>query len=89
MPTYNGFNTAMFRATVTAGAAAEADLDVPGINPGDVLLAVLHQDAEGLLLADLSAEASITEPDVVQLAGTDTTGDVLLTLWLDTSQPES
>lgn len=88
MPTYNGFNTAMFRATVTAGAGAAADLDVPGIDPGDVLLAVLHQDSGGLFLADLGAEASITEPDVIQLADTDTTGDVLVVLWLDTSQPE-
>ncbi|MCC7494869.1 MAG: hypothetical protein IT204_21140 [Fimbriimonadaceae bacterium] len=88
MPTFNGLNTAMFQVTVIDGAAAATALTVSGIAPADVLLMVLHQDSTGLLLADLTNEASITAVDTVQLSSTATTGDKLVVAWLDLSQPE-
>lgn len=89
MPTFNGLNTRMFRASVVNGAAAATNIAVPGIAVGDVLLAVLHQDTGGLFEADRSTEAAITSAGNVQLAATNTTGDKLVVLWLDVSQAES
>lgn len=88
MPTFTGFNTDMFRAEVIAGGAAETDLEVDGITPDDILLMVLHQDVAGLLLADLTAETSISGDGTIQTATTDTSTDTLVVVWLDVSQAE-
>lgn len=71
------------RYTYAAGAAADANIAVPGISPGghDRVLQVIGAGA--IIGQDLSDEVSITDDDVIQLADTVTTGITLLVVWYD------
>lgn len=66
---------------LVAGAAADAAITVTGIGTEDTILSVIHNTAG--TLADLTAEATITDDDEIQLGTTDTTGDQLLVFWYD------
>ena len=89
MPTFNAFNSAMFKAEVIDGALTETDLAVAGIGTDDLLLMVIHQDVDGALLADLSSETAVTSAGNIQTSTTSTFGDKLLVVWLDVSSAES
>ena len=81
--------------TVVNGANINTDIAVSGITTADKIVSVVKLDftlSEGTPntrtweASDLSGEASITSAGSIQLATTDTTGEVLLVLWLDLSE---
>ena len=73
--------------TLTAGAAAEADITVTGIKTVDTLVFVLGLDPDNTTPADqvidLTSEASITDDDTIQCDTTNTTGYDLVVVWFD------
>ena len=81
-----------FNTTVVSGGATGTDIAVSGIETGDALVGVVKLDftlTEGTPntktwdAADLLSEASITSDGNIQLSATDTTGSVLVVIWLD------
>jgi hypothetical protein len=71
---------------VTAGAAADADIEVPDIEVGDEVVFVGHFNVTSGdidTLADRTSEATVTEADTIQLGTTATTGDTLLVVFAD------
>ena len=81
-----------FNTTVVSGAATDTDIAVSGIETGDALVGVLKLDftlTEGTPntktwdAEDMLSEASITSDGNIQLSATDSTGSVLVVIWLD------
>ena len=89
MATFTAFNSAMVKTALISGAAAGANLAVAGIEPDDILLLVVHQDATNLLKTDLTAETTIASAGNLRTATTATTGGKVLVLWLDRSATEA
>ena len=81
--TIDGFSVPTETALIRGGAIGAHN--VPGsLEPGDVLLAVLHiTDGPPAVAADLTAEFTITagKSGVITNTTTDTTGDFLLVAW--------
>ena len=73
--------------TLTAGAAADADITVTGITTSDTLASVIGFDPDNGTPADqvidVTSEASITDDNDIQCDTTDTTGYDLLVIWYD------
>lgn len=72
------------RVAVASGAAQGVNIPIPGIKPGDVLVAVLELQPPtattgGLIVADRAAGATVLN-DAIRLT-TNTTNNQLLTLW--------
>jgi hypothetical protein len=72
------------RVAVAAGAAANTDIGVPGIKPGDVLVAVLELQpptaASGnAIVGDRAGVAAVLQ-DAIRLS-VNTTGNQLLVIW--------
>jgi hypothetical protein len=72
------------RVAVVAGAAANTSIGVPGIKPGDVLVAVLEFQpptaASGnAIVADRAGAATVLQ-DAIRLS-VNTTGNQLLVVW--------
>lgn len=71
-----------FGMAVAPGAAATADITpISGIDTADSLVAVRHISADLVTNADVTAEASITGADTVQLSTTDTSGAFVVVVW--------
>lgn len=68
--------------TVVAGAAANTNIAVSGINVEDGLVAVLAFDFGGTAIVDRVSEATVTSAGNIQLSTTNTTGKVLLVNWV-------
>jgi len=66
---------------VVDGDDSETDIDLEGIAEGDVIVSVLEFDTG--VPTDRTAEASVTEDDVIQLDTTDTTGNKLVVTYYD------
>ena len=88
-------NNQVVKFTVVNGANINTDIMVSGITTPDKIVSVVKLDftlSEGTpntrtwQAADLSGEASITSAGNIQMGTTDTTGEVLLVLWLDLSE---
>ena len=80
MPTIDGSNKPS-TCTVVPGAAAAADIAVPGIPSGASLIMVHHITADLVTNADVTSEASITDNGIIQLTTTVTTGDFVAVAW--------
>lgn len=68
-------------AVVPGGAAASDLYPVPGINPADTIVSVLHVSDDLVTNTDVTSEASITDADTIQLTTTNTTGDYVVVVW--------
>ncbi len=88
-------NNKVLKFTVVNGAAAGNNIAVAGIKTGDRLVSVVKLDftlSEGTPntrtweASDLTSEASIPSDGNIQLSTTNTTGEVLLVLWLDVTE---
>ena len=88
-------NNLVLKFTVVNGAAASTNIAISGIATSDKIVGVAKLDftlAEGTPntrtweASDLTSEASITSAGNIQLSTTDTTGEVLLVLWLDITE---
>lgn len=71
--------------TVADGAAADADIVVPGIAMEDTLKSVLVVDFAGSALTDLTAEAAITAADAIQCADTSSASKRVIVIWFNKS----
>ena len=71
--------------TAIVPGATAGDHAVPGpINLDDNLLAVKHVSADLVTLADLTAEFTLDGANLINNdAGTDTTGEFLLVVWVE------
>lgn len=68
-----------------AGAAANTDIALPGIKPGDLLVSVLELQPPtattgNTIVADRTAVTTISGPDTIRLSVA-TTGNQLLAIW--------
>lgn len=70
-------------AVIDGGAAG--DHTVPGpLNAADDLISVRHLTVDFVTNADITAEFTITGPELVNnAAGTDTTGDFIVLTWAE------
>lgn len=81
MPVLEGFPTPIGAAIAPGGAAATDLGPIPGINLADTLINVRHVSGDLVTNADVTAEASITDADTIQLTTTVTTGDFVIVVW--------
>ncbi len=88
-------NNQVLKFTVVNGAAANSNIAITGIATADKIVGVAKLDftlTEGTPntrawdASDLTGEASVTSAGNIQLDTTDTTGEVLLVLWLDITE---
>ena len=88
-------NNQVLKFTVVNGAAANSNIAITGIATADKIVGVAKLDftlTEGTPntrawdASDLTSEASVTSAGNIQLDTTDTTGEVLLVLWLDITE---
>jgi len=67
------------KTVVLAGAGAATNIPVTGLKVSDTIQSVLHQDGvSGVMLGELSAEASIPTAGNLQISTTVTTGNKLI-----------
>ena len=88
-------NNQVLKFTVVNGAAAATDIAIAGIATADKIVGVAKLDftlSEGTPntrtweASDLTSEASVTSAGNIQLSTTNTTGEVVLVLWLDITE---
>lgn len=76
-----GFPQPLEMSVVHGGAAATGLRKMAGVQPGDTLVNVRHISADLVTNADVTSDASVSAPDEITLALTDTTGDFVLAVW--------
>lgn len=72
-----------YAVQIVPGAAAGTPLpNVSGIKPGDTLVNVRHITPDLVTNADVTANATITAPNEITVAVTNTAGAFVLAVWL-------
>ena len=88
-------NNQVLKFTVVSGGGAATNIAIAGISTADKIVGVAKLDftlTEGAPntktwdASDLTSEASVTSAGNIQLSTTNTTGEVLLVLWLDITE---
>ena len=88
-------NNLVLKFTVVSGTTSATNIAVSGIATTDKFVSVVKLDftlSEGTPntrtweASDLTSEASITSAGNIQLSTTNTSGEVLLVLWLDITE---
>jgi len=70
----------LINSALTAGAAADTDIDVAGIKKGDHLIIVLESAVTSAILTDRTAQTTITADCKIQISVT-TASDKILVFW--------
>ena len=88
-------NNLVVKFTVVNGTTATTNIAISGIAATDKIASVVKLDftlSEGTPntrtweASDLTSEASVTSAGNIQLSTTDTSGEILLVLWLDITE---
>ncbi len=88
-------NNLVVKFTVVNGTTAATNIAISGIATTDKIVSVVKLDftlTEGAPntrtwdASDLTSEASVTSAGNIQLSTTDTSGEILLVLWLDITE---
>ena len=88
-------NNLVVKFTVVNGTTAATNIALSGIATSDKIAGVVKLDftlTEGTPntrawdASDLTSEASVTSAGNIQLSTTDTSGEILLVLWLDITE---
>lgn len=88
-------NNLVVKFTVVNGTTAATNIAISGIATTDKIVSVVKLDftlTEGTPntrawdASDLTSEASVTSAGNIQLSTTDTSGEILLVLWLDITE---
>lgn len=78
--------TPILRVSVVAGAAADTNIAISGIERDDVILSALQVEPDNgtaaTMLTDITSEVAITSAGNIQVDTTVTTGKQILVIWL-------